>query len=91
MKPASLWRRIASVMGHGFAWLLAIGLTSWAVAALYFDLLPGPYLRLVVASGYGIVMLASLVVFRGRGKGSLNLRRRICPGAGVVAHPEAVE
>ncbi len=71
MKPASLWRRIASVMGHGFAWLLAIGLTSWAVAALYFDLLPGPYLRIVVASGYGIAMLASLVVFRGRGKGTL--------------------
>jgi Domain of unknown function (DUF4105) len=69
MKPASPWRRIANVMGLGFAWLLVIGLTAWAVAALYFDLLPATSLRVILASAYAIAMLGALLVFRGRLKG----------------------
>jgi len=69
MKPSPLWRRIASVVGRGFAWSLVLLLAVWAVAALYFDLLSGIALRGLVASGCGIAMLGMLLVFRGRGKG----------------------
>ena len=55
-------------MGYGFAILLAILLTAWAVAALYFDLLPGN-LKIILASAYAIAMLAALLVFRRGGIG----------------------
>ena len=41
MNPPRLWRRVAGVVGRGFALLLVISLTGWAAAALYFDLLSG--------------------------------------------------
>ncbi|MGA9814469.1 MAG: DUF4105 domain-containing protein [Terriglobales bacterium] len=69
MTPTSLWRRVATVAGRGFSLLLALSLTAWAAAALYFDLLPGPSLRTVGASTYGIAMAGVLLTFRGRGKG----------------------
>src|ERR1700690_3011189 len=63
------WRRVAAVVGRGFALLVVILLTGWAVAALYFDLLSGSSLRTLASSGYGIAMLGILLGFRGRGKG----------------------
>ena len=69
MNPHPWWRRVAGVAGRGLALLFVILISGWAVAALYFDLLPGPSLRTVAASGYGIAMLATLLVFRGRGRG----------------------
>jgi hypothetical protein len=69
MTPTPLWRRVATLAGRGFAWLLALALTAWAAAALYFDLLPGTSLRTFGASSYGIAMAGALLAFRGRGKG----------------------
>jgi Domain of unknown function (DUF4105) len=69
MNPPRLWRRIASVVGRGFALLLVISLSGWAGAALYFDLLSGSSLRTLAASGYGIAMLGTLFALRGSGKG----------------------
>jgi hypothetical protein len=69
MNPPPLWRRVAGVVGRGFALLLVVLVTGWAVAALYFDLLSGYSLRSVAASGYGIAMLGTLLAFRGRGRG----------------------
>jgi hypothetical protein len=69
MNPPPLWRRVVGVLERAFAFLLALCLTAWAVAALYFDLLSGTSLRTVAASGYGIAMLGTLLAFRGRGKG----------------------
>lgn len=69
MDPPRRWRRIAGGVGRGFALLLVICLTGWAVAALYFDLLSGSSLRTLGASGYGIAMLGTLLAFRGSGKG----------------------
>ena len=68
MSPPRWWR-VAGVVGRGFALLLVIVLTGWAVAALYLDLLSGSSLRTLAASGYGIAMLGILLSFRGRGKG----------------------
>jgi Domain of unknown function (DUF4105) len=51
-------------MGYGFAILLAILLTAWAVAALYFDLVPDATLRIVLASAYAFAMLGALLAFR---------------------------
>ena len=56
-------------MGYGFAILLAILLTAWAVAALYFDLLPGSNLKIVLASAYAIAMVAALLASRRGGIG----------------------
>ena len=69
MTPTPLWRRVANLTGRGFALLLALSLTAWAAAALYFDLLPGVSLRTVGASSYGLAMAGALLAFRGRGKG----------------------
>ena len=69
MKPSPLWRRVAGIVARGFAWLLVLWLTTWAAAALYFDLLSGSSLRTLAASGYAIAMLGTLLAFRGRGKG----------------------
>ena len=70
MKPSPLWRRVASVVGRGFALLLVLLLTAWAVAALYFDLLLRRFCsRRLERSSYGIAMLGTLLAFRGRGKG----------------------
>ena len=69
MSPHPLWRRVAGVVGRGFALLLVVLLTGWAMAALYFDLLSGSSLRHVTVSGYGIAMLGTLLAFRGRDKG----------------------
>ena len=69
MTPTPLWRRVATLAGRGFALLLALSLTAWAAAALYFDLLPGTSLRSFGASSYGIAMAGALLTFRGRGKG----------------------
>ena len=69
MTPTPLWRRVATLAGRGFALLLALSLTAWAAAALYFDLLPGTSLRTVGASSYGIAMVGALLTFLGRGKG----------------------
>jgi hypothetical protein len=49
--------------------LLALSLTAWAAAALYFDLLPGVSLRTVGSSSYGLAKAGALLAFRGRGKG----------------------
>jgi hypothetical protein len=68
MKPSLAWR-VIGFMGYGFAILLAILLTAWAIAALYFDLLPGSTLKIVLASAYAIAMLAALFVFRRGGIG----------------------
>lgn len=70
MNPAPAWRRAAGVVGRGFALLLAVVLTVWAAAALYFDLLSGTSLRSLAASSYGIAMLGTMLAFRGRGKGT---------------------
>jgi hypothetical protein len=69
MTPTPLWRRVANLAGRGLALLLALSLTVWAAAALYFDLLPGASLRTFGASSYGIAMVGTLLAFRGRGKG----------------------
>ncbi len=69
MTPIPLWRRVANLAGHALALLLALSLTVWAAAALYFDLLPGASLRTFGASSYGIAMVGTLLAFRGRGKG----------------------
>ena len=71
MTPHALWRRVAGVVRRGFAVLLVLLLTGWAVAALYFDLLPesSSSLRNVAAPGYGIAVIGTLLAFRGRGKG----------------------
>jgi hypothetical protein len=69
MTPTPLWRRVANLAGHALALLLALSLTVWAAAALYFDLLPGASLRTFGASSYGIAMVGTLLAFRGRGKG----------------------
>jgi hypothetical protein len=69
MNPRPLWRRVAGAVGRGFALLLVLCLTGWAVAALYFDLLSGSSVRTSAASGYGIAVLGTLLAFRGRGKG----------------------
>lgn len=69
MKPSLAWRRIIGFMGYGFAILLAILLTVWAVAALYLDLLPDSNLKIVLASAFAIAMLAALLVFRRGGIG----------------------
>ena len=71
MTPHALWRRVAGVVRHGFAVLLVLLLTGWAMAALYFDLLPASSssLRNVAAPGYGIAVTGTLLAFRGRGKG----------------------
>jgi hypothetical protein len=69
MTPPPLWRRVANLAGHALALLLALSLTVWAAAALYFDLLPGASLRTFGASSYGIAMVGTLLAFRGRGKG----------------------
>ena len=69
MKPPPLWRRVASIAGRVLALLLAMLLTVWAVAALYFDLLSGVSFRTAIASGYGVAMLGAVAAFRGRGKG----------------------
>jgi hypothetical protein len=69
MTPTPLWRRVASLAGRGFALLLALSLTAWGAAALYFDLLSGTSLRTWGASSYSIAMVGTLLAFRGRGKG----------------------
>jgi hypothetical protein len=69
MKPSLAWRRVIGFMGYGFAILLAVLLTAWAVAALYFDLVPGSNLKIVLASAYAIAMLTALLVFRRGGVG----------------------
>jgi hypothetical protein len=69
MQPLPCWRRVATLIGRGFGCLLALSLTAWTVAALYFDLLSGFSIRAFAASGYAIAMLGTLLVFRGRGKG----------------------
>ncbi len=69
MTPNPLWRRAATLAGRGFALLLALSVSAWAVAALYFDLLSGSSLRTVGASSYGLAMVGALLAFRGRGKG----------------------
>jgi hypothetical protein len=69
MKPSLAWRRVIGFMGYGFAILLAVLLTAWAVAALYFDLIPGSNLKIVLASVYAIGMLAALLFFRRGGIG----------------------
>jgi hypothetical protein len=48
---------------------MALSLTAWGAAALYFDLLPGASFRTLGASSYGIAMVGTLLAFRGRGKG----------------------
>lgn len=58
-----------SVAGRIFAVLSVILLSGWAALALYFDLPSGTSLRSLIASGYGIAILGTLLVFRGRGKG----------------------
>jgi len=68
MTPTHLWRRVATLAGRGFALLLTLALTTWAAAALYFDLLPGTSLRTLGASSYGLAMVGALLTFRGRGK-----------------------
>jgi hypothetical protein len=69
MKPHPCWRRVARVLGRGFALLLVLALSGWAVAALYFDLLSGASLKTFAASAYGIAMVGTLLAFRGRDKG----------------------
>ena len=69
MTPTPLWRRVANFAGRGLALLLALSLTAWAAAALYFDLLPGASVRTFGASSYGLAMVGALLTFRGRGKG----------------------
>ncbi len=69
MTPRPLWRRVAGVVGRGCVLLLILLLTGWAVAALYFDLLSGSSFRTLVVSGYGLAMMATLLAFRGGGKG----------------------
>ncbi len=69
MTPTRLWRRVANLVGRGLALLLALSLTAWSAAALYFDLLPGASVRTLGASSYGIAMVGALLAFRGRGKG----------------------
>ena len=69
MTPTPLWRRVANLAGSGLALLLALSLTAWAAAALYFDLLPGASVRTFGASSYGLAMVGALLTFRGRGKG----------------------
>jgi len=69
MTPTPLWRRVANLAGRGFALLMALSLTAWGAAALYFDLLPGTSFRTLGASSYGIAMVGTLLAFRGRGKG----------------------
>jgi len=69
MRPTPLWRRVATLAGRGFALLLALSVSAWAAAALYFDLLSGSSLRSMGASSYGIAMVGALLAFRGRGKG----------------------
>ena len=69
MTPTRLWRRVATLVGRGFGLLLALSLTAWAAAALYFDLLSGTSLRTLGASSFGIAMVGTLLAFRGRGKG----------------------
>src|SRR3954466_5468812 len=64
MKPSPAWRRVTIYMGYGFAILLALSLTAWSVAALYFDLLPGSPLRMVLAFAYAIAVLGALLAFR---------------------------
>lgn len=58
-----------SVAGRIFAVLSVILLSGWAALALYFDVPSGTSLRSLIASGYGIAILGTLLVFRGRGKG----------------------
>jgi hypothetical protein len=69
MKPHPWWRRVARVLGRGFALLLVLALSGWAVAALYFDLISGASLKTFAASAYGIAMVGTLLAFRGRDKG----------------------
>ena len=69
MKPSLAWRRVIGFMGYGFAILLAIVLTAWAAAALYFDLLPGGNLKIILAAVYAIAMIAALFVLRRGGVG----------------------
>jgi hypothetical protein len=69
MKSSPAWRQVTGFMGYGFAILIAILLTAWAVAALYFDLLPGSTFKIVLASVYAIAMLAALLAFRRGGIG----------------------
>ncbi len=69
MTPTRLWRRVVILAGRGLVLLLALSLTAWAAAALYFDLFSGSSLRTLGASSYGIAMVGALLAFRGRGKG----------------------
>ena len=55
-------------LGHGLVLLLVILLSSWATAALYFDL-PAAAWRSPAAAIFGLLVVLVLVVFRARWPG----------------------
>jgi hypothetical protein len=63
----SLLPRLLRWLGWALAWLVVAGLIGWSVAALTIDL-PLPWLRLPAAIGFGIAVLAVLILVGGAGR-----------------------
>jgi hypothetical protein len=68
MAQADGWRRIRRSLGRGLVWLLVLILTSWAMAALYFDWRI-PSQRLPATLAYALFVLSVLRISRFQWRG----------------------
>jgi hypothetical protein len=68
LAKADGWGRIPRTLGRGLVWLLVLILSSWAMAALYFDW-PTPSQRLPATLTYALLVLSVLGISRFRWRG----------------------